>query len=54
MKKNDNIVPEADGRLPYEPPAMESEELFEVLALACGKIASQPRQINCQRFNRNS
>lgn len=26
-------------RLPYEPPAVISEEVFETLALACGKVA---------------
>ena len=34
--------PDAEGepeRLPYEPPAVVSEEVFETLALACGKVA---------------
>ena len=31
----------ADGRVPYEAPRFECEELFEVLALACGKINNQ-------------
>jgi hypothetical protein len=26
---------------PYEPPAIESEEIFETTALACGKLAGQ-------------
>lgn len=29
----------AAPRLPYEPPAILSEEVFETLALACGKIS---------------
>jgi hypothetical protein len=41
-----------DAREPYEAPRLESEELFEVLALACGKI--QPVTFNCQRLNRAS
>ena len=27
-----------DQREPYEAPRLETEELFEVLALACGKV----------------
>jgi hypothetical protein len=30
---------EADERLPYEPPAVISEEVFETLALSCGKLS---------------
>lgn len=30
-----------DGRLPYEPPAIVSEEVFETLALGCSKTSSQ-------------
>lgn len=30
---------EGDSREPYEAPSFECEELFEVLALACGKLA---------------
>jgi hypothetical protein len=41
-----------DGREPYEAPRLETEELFEVLALACGKV--QPTSFNCQRLNRAS
>lgn len=41
-----------DGREPYEPPRLEVEELFEVLALACGKV--QPVNVNCQRLARQS
>ncbi len=42
MKKQDestitNETSVADGREPYDAPRMEIEELFEVLALACGK-----------------
>ena len=28
-------------RRPYEPPAIESEDIFETTALACGKLAGQ-------------
>ncbi len=48
----EGISDENDGREPYEAPRLESEELFEVLALACGKI--QPQTFNCQRLNRAS
>jgi hypothetical protein len=43
---------ENDPREPYEPPKLECEELFETLALACGKI--QPVTFRCQRTNRAS
>lgn len=42
-----------DTREPYEAPRLESEELFEVLALACGKTHSVSK-FQCQRFNRTS
>lgn len=29
-----------DGRLPYEPPQVISEEVFETLALSCSKTTS--------------
>ena len=29
---------------PYEPPAIESEDIFETTALACGKLAGQGKQ----------
>jgi len=41
-----------DAREPFEEPTLECEELFETLALACGKI--QPVTFNCQRVNRVS
>jgi len=47
-----SITDETDAREPYEAPRLESEELFEVLALACGKV--QPVSFNCQRLNRAS
>jgi hypothetical protein len=37
--------PSDDARQPYEPPTIECEELFEVLALSCGKI--QPNTFAC-------
>jgi hypothetical protein len=41
-----DITNEVDSREPYEPPKLECEELFEKLALACGKI--QPVTHNCR------
>lgn len=41
-----------DPREPYEAPRLETEELFEVLALACGKV--NPTSFNCQRLPRLS
>jgi len=41
-----------DPREPYEAPRLETEELFEVLALACGKTS--PVSFNCQRLPRLS
>jgi hypothetical protein len=35
-----------DPREPYEPPAMQVDELFEQLALACAKIT--PVQPSCR------
>ena len=42
-----------DPREPYEPPAMEVEALYEVLALSCGKVQSRPPH-NCIMSNRVS
>ncbi len=36
-KPVDNHQQEPDKRLPYEPPAVISEEVFETLALSCSK-----------------
>jgi hypothetical protein len=41
--RNDTV----DSREPYEAPRLESEELFEVLALACGKV--NPTSLGCVR-----
>lgn len=41
-----------DGRLPYEPPKLDFEGLFEVLAVACGKV--DPSSFNCARIPRMS
>lgn len=35
-----------DAREPYERPTLECEELYEVLALTCGKV--QPRTSACR------
>jgi hypothetical protein len=37
---------EVDGREPYEPPVLECDQLFEVLALSCGKVV--PRLVSCR------
>jgi hypothetical protein len=42
-----------DGREAYEAPRLESEELYEVLALVCGKQVGGGT-FNCRRFHRNS
>jgi hypothetical protein len=52
MKDEQTIRDENDPREPYEPPKLEMEEMFETLALACGKI--QPLTQNCQLVTRNS
>jgi hypothetical protein len=41
-----------DGREPYEAPRLEIEELYEVLALTCGKTHFNQGQ--CRRVMRNS
>jgi len=42
MNDDENeIRNENDSREPYEPPKMECDELFEQLALACGKLTPQ-------------
>jgi hypothetical protein len=48
---NGTIVNE-DTREPYESPRIEAEELYEVLALACGKVI--PNQANCVRLANQS
>ena len=45
-------ITDQDTREPYEAPRLEAEELYEVLALACGKVV--PNQANCVRLNRQS
>jgi hypothetical protein len=40
-----------DTRPSYKPPSMESEEIFERRALACGKCRTGPhRQFACMRL----
>jgi len=39
------------GKKPYRPPAFECEQVFETMALACGKL--NPTQGQC-RFNRKN
>lgn len=43
-----------DSRQPYEPPQMEIEELFEVVALSCGKLPAQIFRDACRRSPRLS
>jgi hypothetical protein len=53
MSDDENEVrDENDPREPYEPPKLEVEELFETLALACGKIT--PLSFNCKGHPRVS
>lgn len=40
------------GKRPYEPPRIQSEEIFETTALACGKRAGQGG--NCIKHPQNS
>jgi hypothetical protein len=42
----------ADTREPYEPPKLEVEDLFESLALACGKVV--PVSFSCRGHPRIS
>jgi hypothetical protein len=42
-----------DDRLPYEAPKFEVEQLFEVLALSCGKLVGNPHG-SCRQNFRNS
>jgi hypothetical protein len=42
--KNRKREPENHARRPYEPPAIEQDETFETLALACAKM---PLQLGC-------
>ena len=51
-EKKTEVRNENDPREPYEPPKLECEELFETLALACGKIT--PVTFPCQHQNRLS
>jgi hypothetical protein len=52
MDEKNEIRDEGDTREEYETPRLEVEDLFEQLALGCGKI--QPVTFNCQRANRRS
>lgn len=50
--KENQMRPPQGGRQPYEPPAIESEEIFETSALACGKTS--PTQSSCQAVPKSS
>ena len=50
--KEKEISPPQKGRQPYEPPAIETEEIFETTALACGKTS--PTQSSCQAVPKSS
>ena len=52
-KAHEAVTLENDGRESYEPPRLESEELYEVLALVCGKLVGSGT-FSCRRFHRNS
>jgi hypothetical protein len=48
-EKNEIADETADERAPYEAPRFECEELYEVLALACGKVTGNPR-LGCHKI----
>jgi hypothetical protein len=50
--EENSIRGENDPREPYEAPKLEVEDLFETLALACGKV--QPLTFQCRQQPRNS
>jgi hypothetical protein len=43
-------APEPEEKLPYEPPAIISDEAFETLALGCNKVSNRPR---CQALRKS-
>ncbi len=45
MDRSDDKPALSDEREPYEAPTLEIEDLFEVVALSCGKI--NPTTISC-------
>jgi hypothetical protein len=51
-RRDDKPTTVTDAREPYEEPTLEVEELFEVLALSCGKI--NPTNFSCFRLPRLS
>ena len=51
-EENEGRDETTDPREPYETPKLEVEELFETLALACGKIA--PLSFSCKGHPRVS
>ena len=57
MKSKDGKAPEApesgtEKRQPYVKPAFRHEQVFETMALACGKISGT--QATCRTNRRNS
>lgn len=51
MKSPEKSGSQSDKRLPYEPPRIESESIFEQNALACGKCRTvSHRQHACMRL----
>jgi hypothetical protein len=49
---DDPPVSEPDEREEYEPPKLEVEQLYETLALTCGKI--RPNRFGCFRVAKMS
>jgi hypothetical protein len=41
---------EPTDKLPYEPPAVISDEVFETLALGCNKVSHRP---SCQALRKS-
>jgi hypothetical protein len=53
IPKDEKIIPDKIGvKRRYEQPAIESEEIFETSALACGKTS--PTQSPCQAVPKSS
>ncbi len=54
MDKREETDSIEDGREAYEAPRLEYEDLYEVLALACGKVTPRGPLDPCARLKKNS
>jgi len=50
-EKRENDKPQLVGKKPYQKPAFRYEQVFETMALACGKVNATQSQC---RFNQKS